>query len=69
MHTINRCPRCGENFIYHWSDNYLFRTETFVDEVGNNEIVDIVICQKCDEIEKLKINDNTKNNEDRQESN
>jgi len=51
MHTITICPRCGNDFMYHWSDAHLHRDMTFVDVVGNNEIKDIVICQDCDEIE------------------
>ena len=41
MHTITICPRCGEDFMYHWSDVHLNRVMTFVDEVGNNEILNI----------------------------
>ena len=33
--------------MYHASDSHLFRDETRVDEVGNNEIVETVICQDC----------------------
>ena len=47
MHIITVCPRCNEDFMYHASDSHLFRDETRVDEVGNNEIVETVICQDC----------------------
>lgn len=47
MHTITDCPRCKKDFMYHTTDTYLNRVVTVVDEVGNNEIVDIVICQDC----------------------
>ena len=33
--------------MYHTTDTYLNRVVTTVDEVGNNEIVDEVICQDC----------------------
>lgn len=52
MHTITICPRCGKDFMYHQSDTYLIRQLTLVDEVGNNEVVDVVICQECDHKEK-----------------
>jgi hypothetical protein len=47
MHTITECPRCKMDFMYHSTDTYLDRTITIVDEVGNNEVVDITICQNC----------------------
>ena len=47
MHTITDCPRCGKDFMYHQTDVYLDRTVTIVDEVGNNEVIDVVICQDC----------------------
>jgi len=25
MHTIDDCPRCGKDFMYHQTDTYLFR--------------------------------------------
>ncbi len=53
MFTITDCPRCGKDFMYHGQDSYLFRNVTTVDEVGNNEIIDVVICQDCDEVERL----------------
>ena len=52
MHTITVCPRCKEDFMYHGMDFHLSRNETVVDEVGNNEIIDTVICQDCDFKEK-----------------
>ena len=51
MHTIAECPRCKIDFMYHSTDSYLNRTTTVVDEVGNNEISDIVICQECNNVE------------------
>ena len=51
MHIINECPRCGKDFMYHQTDAHLVRQITLIDEVGNNEIVNTVICQECDEIE------------------
>ena len=53
MHTINDCPRCGKDFMYHQTDVHLNRNLTLVDEVGNNEIIYVVICQDCDEIENI----------------
>lgn len=47
MHTITECPRCKMDFMYHSTDTYLDRTITIVDEVGNNEVIDTVICQDC----------------------
>ena len=47
MHTITICPRCKKDFMYHQTDYYLSRDVTVVDEVGNNEIVETVICQDC----------------------
>ncbi len=47
MHTITECPRCKMDFMYHSTDTYLDRTVTIVDEVGNNEVIDTVICQYC----------------------
>jgi len=52
MHTINLCPRCKEDFMYHSTDAHLSRNITIVDEVGNNEIIEIVICQDCHIFEK-----------------
>jgi glutaredoxin len=37
--------------MYHSTDTYLDRTITIVDEVGNNEVVDITICQYCHDVE------------------
>jgi hypothetical protein len=55
MHIITVCPRCNEDFMYHALDSHLFRDETIVDEVGNNEVVETVICQDCcqKEVEKI----------------
>lgn len=53
MHTITDCPICGKDFMYHQTDIYLFRQITSVDEVGNNKVTNIVICQDCDEIENI----------------
>lgn len=52
MHTITKCPRCGKDFMYHQTDVHLVRI-TLIDEVGTNEIVDTVVCQECDEIERV----------------
>jgi len=52
MHTITICPRCKEDFMYHATDVSLKRDITVVDEVGNNEIIETVICQDCDLFEK-----------------
>jgi hypothetical protein len=52
MHTIDLCPRCKEDFMYHATDVNLKRDITVVDEVGNNEIIETVICQDCDLFEK-----------------
>lgn len=52
MHTITICPRCGQDFMYHNTDYYLERDITQVDEIGNNEVKTIIICQDCDEHEK-----------------
>ena len=55
MHIITVCPRCNQDFMYHASDSHLFRDETIVDEVGNNEIIETVICHDCckKEVEKI----------------
>lgn len=47
MHIINECPRCNKDFMYHQTDSYLWRDITVIDEVGNNEIIETVICQDC----------------------
>jgi hypothetical protein len=52
MHTITLCTRCKEEFMYHSTDVNLIRDITVVDEVGNNEIIETVICQDCDLFEK-----------------
>ena len=52
MHTITVCPRCNEDFMYHATEVNLSRDVTVVDEVGNNEVVETVICQDCDFFEK-----------------
>lgn len=52
MHTITVCPRCENDFMYHSMDFHLQRDVTDIDEVGNNEIKQIVICQDCDFEEK-----------------
>ena len=51
MHTITDCPRCKKDFMYHQTDAFLDRTMTIVDEVGNNEVIDVVICQTCHDVE------------------
>jgi len=56
MHVITVCPKCKKDFMYHTMDIHLIRQTTLVDEVGNNEIVDIVVCQECDEAEKVSFN-------------
>ena len=58
MFIITECPRCNNDFMYHSSDTHLIRTDTILDEVGNNEVVDIVICQDCNE-EEIIINSNS----------
>lgn len=51
MFTITVCPKCGKDFMYHRSDvPYLTIQTTLVDEVGVNEVVDMIICQNCREI-------------------
>lgn len=52
MHTITNCPKCKIDFMYHSTDTYLERDTTIIDEVGNNEIITVVICQDCDNAEK-----------------
>jgi hypothetical protein len=52
MHTITICPKCKEDFMYHSTEVNLIRDITVVDEVGNNEIIQTVICQDCDLFEK-----------------
>ena len=56
MHVITDCPRCEKDFMYHTTDTHLIRQTNLVDEVGNNEIVDIVICQDCYEDENVSSN-------------
>ena len=48
MHIITRCAKCDDDFMYHTTDSNLIRDLTFVDEVGNNTIEQVVICQDCD---------------------
>jgi hypothetical protein len=38
--------------MYHTTDTHLFREDTIIDDVGNNEVIDVVICQDCDFKEK-----------------
>ena len=52
MHTITNCPRCKIDFMYHSTDYHLEKDVTIIDEVGNNEIVTIVICHDCENVEK-----------------
>jgi hypothetical protein len=40
--------------MYHQTDVNLKRNITFVDEVGNNEVEETIICQDCDSKEKTK---------------
>lgn len=54
MHIITICPLCNEDFMYHATDVYLIRDITVVDEVGNNEVIETVICQDCDSKEEPK---------------
>ena len=56
MHVITHCPKCKKDFMYHTTDTHLIKQTNIVDEVGNNEIVDIVICQDCDEIGEVSSN-------------
>lgn len=55
MFVITDCPKCNIDFMYHASERNLIRVKTIVDEVGNNEVVEIVICQDCDEDEKKQV--------------
>ena len=50
MHTIDDCPRCSKDFMYHQTDRHLFRT-VLVGKNGNEHNEPIVICQDCHEIE------------------
>ena len=52
MHTITVCSRCNEEFMYHITEGNLSRDITIVDKVGNNEIIQTIICQDCDFFEK-----------------
>ena len=38
--------------MYHSTDFHLSRDITIIDEVGNNEVIETVICQNCDLFEK-----------------
>jgi hypothetical protein len=35
MHTINDCPRCGKDFMYHQTDTHLFRDLKSNEEIKN----------------------------------
>jgi len=35
MHTINDCPRCGKDFMYHQTDVHLFRELKLNEEIKN----------------------------------
>jgi len=52
MHTIDDCPRCGKDFMYHQTDAHLNR-EVLVGSNGYEHLEPIVICQDCDEIENI----------------
>jgi hypothetical protein len=54
MHIITLCSRCNKEFTYHATEVNLARNITVVDEVGNNEVIETVICQNCDFFEKWK---------------
>lgn len=54
MHIITMCPVCNEDFMYHKYDFHLKRNITFLDEVGNKQIEETVICQDCDSKERNK---------------
>jgi hypothetical protein len=63
MHTIDDCPRCGKDFMYHQNDKHLRREESLSDQdLITEENRDnskggwcgyIIICQDCDEIENI----------------
>jgi hypothetical protein len=38
---------CKKDFMFHNSETYLLFDLTTIDEVGNNEVVNIAICQDC----------------------
>ena len=51
MYTTTKCPRCGNDFMYHPTDIHLKRAMT-VDGDGKEPCSYETICQNCDEIER-----------------
>jgi len=68
MHIITICPICNEDFMYHQTEVNLIRDITFVDEVGNKQIEETVICQDCDSREKTKQDKKMYSEEDMREA-
>jgi len=50
MHTITKCPRCGNDFMYHATDIRLKRVVAFHGDTKEPCSYE-TICQECDEIE------------------
>ena len=53
MHTIDECPRCGKDFMYHHTDSHLHRVVAW-DADTKEPCSSEVICQDCDLDDKLK---------------
>ena len=50
MHTIAECPRCKIDFMYHSTDNYLYKPVAF--DADSKETCSFeVICQECNNVE------------------
>ena len=50
MHTIAECPRCKIDFMYHSTDNYLYKPVAF-DADSKEPCSFEVICQECNNVE------------------
>ena len=54
MHTIDECPRCGKDFMYHHTDSHLHRVVAW-DADTKEPCSSEVICQDCHEMEVKKV--------------
>ena len=60
MYTMTTyCPKCGKDFVCHFTDTHLHRQIISADEADeankadNSKVTDIFICQDCHETEDL----------------
>lgn len=51
-HTIDCCPRCGKDFMYHASDQHRLSRAVAWDADTKEPCSFVVICQNCDDKER-----------------